>query len=303
MPNPSTAFCPSVTGKGRSINHTSKSKHRDYPLSLKVWIDIEVEDRTFPIRALIDTGAEVNIIKKGIIPQEYLQTDSNPLVLRGANEGKLKGGNLCIRGQGIMDGKTIEGQQPVRVQTSIHMYEAEISAQAILSYKWLADQNFLVHPRRHGLYFQDENVEVFIPGISEEGNRTQVARLDKVVAIRLQSVPMGLLDSKSSEPTQVTSSSKRAKGKERRTSTSPAPAQIESDDSGNSSDPIRGRSKVPDHSSSSSALRQKTPSPSRSRSPKTDTPVDGPPKTLRMLDLFSGTGSTPQFLEKRDMRW
>ena len=40
-----------------------------------------------------------------------------------------------------------------------------------------------------------------------------MARLDKVVAIRLQSVPMGLLDSKSSEPTQVTSSSKRAKGR------------------------------------------------------------------------------------------
>ena len=199
-----------------------------------------------------------------------------------------------------MDGKTIEGQQPVRVQTSIHMYEAEISAQAILSYKWLADQNFLVHPRRHGLYFQDENVEVFIPGISEEGSRTQVARLDKVVAIRLQSVPMGLLDSKSPEPTQVKSNSKRAKGKERRTSTSPTPAQIESDDSGDSSDPIRGRSKVPDQASSSSALRQKTPSPSRSRSPKTDTPpLDSPSKILRMLDLFSGTGSTASVFRKK----
>ena len=36
---------------------------------MKVWIDIEVEDRTFPIRALIDTGAEVNIIKKGLYPR------------------------------------------------------------------------------------------------------------------------------------------------------------------------------------------------------------------------------------------
>ena len=118
------------------------------------------------------------------------------------------------------------------------MYEAEISAQAILSYKWLADKNFLVHPRRHGLYFQDENVEVFIPGISEEGSRTQVARLDKVVTIRLQSVPMGLLDSNPPKPTQVKSSSKQAKEKERRTSTSPTPAQIESDASDESSDPI-----------------------------------------------------------------
>jgi hypothetical protein len=65
---------------------------------LKVWLDVIVEGKTFSIRALIDTGAEVNIIKRGIIPQEYLQKDSNPLVLRGANETKLKGGDLCIRG-------------------------------------------------------------------------------------------------------------------------------------------------------------------------------------------------------------
>ena len=59
-----------------------------------------MEGKTFSIRALIDTGAEVNIIKRGIIPQEFLQKDSNPLVLRGANETKLKGGDLCIRGMG-----------------------------------------------------------------------------------------------------------------------------------------------------------------------------------------------------------
>ncbi len=88
--NPHSASCPSVTGKGKSVNHTSKSRSREYPLSLKILLDVIVEDKTFSIRALVDTGAEVNIIKRDIIPQEYLQKDSNPLVLRGANETKLK---------------------------------------------------------------------------------------------------------------------------------------------------------------------------------------------------------------------
>ncbi len=64
--------------------------------------------------------------------------------------------------------------------------------QAILSYKLLADQNFMVHLRRHGLYFQDERLEIFVPGITEEEGRPHAARLDKVVVIMLQSVPLGL---------------------------------------------------------------------------------------------------------------
>ncbi len=64
-----------------------------------------------------------------------------------------------------MEEKAVVGQQPVKIQCDLHMYEADISVQAILSNKWLADQNFIVHPRRHGLYFQDENLEVQTFGI------------------------------------------------------------------------------------------------------------------------------------------
>ena len=65
------------------------------------------------------------------------------------------------------------------------MYTANITVQAIISYKWLADQNFMVHPRRHGLYFQDENIQVFIPGIEKE-EKEFTTRLDKVVAMKLE---------------------------------------------------------------------------------------------------------------------
>jgi hypothetical protein len=48
----------------------------------------------------------------------------------------------------------------------------------------------MVHPRRHGLYFQDENIQVFIPGIEKE-EKEFTTRLDKVVAMKLEAVPVG----------------------------------------------------------------------------------------------------------------
>ncbi len=120
-----------------------------------------------------------------------------------------------IRGLGMLEGRTIAGQQAVRVQCSIHMYEAEIAVQAILSYNWLADQNFMVHPRRHGFYFQDERLEIFVPGITEEEGWPHSACLDKVVAIMMQSVPLGLTSTVCIPPEHPYPLSTVAQGKRR----------------------------------------------------------------------------------------
>jgi hypothetical protein len=48
-------------------------------------MDIMVEDHIFPVRALVDTGAEVNIIRRGVIPENFLQKEGHPLTLLGAN--------------------------------------------------------------------------------------------------------------------------------------------------------------------------------------------------------------------------
>ena len=42
--------------------------------------------------ALIDTGAEICVVKKGLIPSELLQPAKKPLRLVGANERRLEGG-------------------------------------------------------------------------------------------------------------------------------------------------------------------------------------------------------------------
>ncbi len=116
---------------------------------------------------------------------KFLTKGQSPTHPAGGNETKLKGGNLCIRVTCTMEGKTVVGQQPMKIQCALHVYEADILGQAIFSYKWLADQNFIDHLRRHGLYFQNENLEVFVSGLQGEDKRPS-DRLDKVVAIRQQ---------------------------------------------------------------------------------------------------------------------
>jgi hypothetical protein len=99
-----------------------------------------VDGRKYPLRALLDSDAEVNIIRTGIIPHQTLQHDSQPLTLKGADDTCLKGGNLCVIGVSEVVGNDKESQRNVHVQCAIHMYEANITVQAIISYKWLADK-------------------------------------------------------------------------------------------------------------------------------------------------------------------
>jgi hypothetical protein len=185
---------------------------------------------------------------------------------------------LCIRGTCTMEGKAVVGQQPVKIQCALHMYEADISVQAILSYKWLADQNFIVHPRRHGLYFQDENLEVFVSGLQGEDKRPS-ARLDKVVAIRLQEVPIGLIPSDPLAPTSAPPVTK--KGKER--ASHPPSASCSGSDIGETHTEAQSfhrgspRGKTVDPATSSTSLppgrvSPKPPSPPTSR-PGSPTPL------------------------------
>jgi hypothetical protein len=83
----------------------------------------------------------------------------------GVNETMLKGGNLCIRGTRKIEGKAVVGQQPVKIQCAFHEYDADISVQAIFSYKWLVDQKFTKHPLRYGLYFEEWKFRVFVSGL------------------------------------------------------------------------------------------------------------------------------------------
>ncbi len=77
------AYCPNVTGQARSSPLNSKSKRTKLPLTLKIRMNIMVEDHVFPVRALVDTGAKVNIIRRGVIPEKFLTKGQSPTYSAG----------------------------------------------------------------------------------------------------------------------------------------------------------------------------------------------------------------------------
>ena len=45
-----------------------------------------------PLKILIDTGAEVNLIRRGSLPEAYFRPARRPLVLATANGSRMEGG-------------------------------------------------------------------------------------------------------------------------------------------------------------------------------------------------------------------
>jgi hypothetical protein len=119
------------------------------------------------MKALVDTGAEVNVIRRGMVPSEFLTLNDRPITLSGADSTMLNGGKMGAEGTAVLEGVEIDTNSPLEIQSPIHFYEANIAAQAILSYGWLGEQNFLVNPRRHGLFFQDGNHQVWLGVLSK----------------------------------------------------------------------------------------------------------------------------------------
>ena len=102
------------------------------------------DDEVTPIcPALIETGAEICVLKRGLIPDQYLRPATKPLRLVGANERRLEGGdkevtlNLCVGAIQQEDNKKVELRVPKT------FYVADIKDPLILSYEWCRQRGFV----------------------------------------------------------------------------------------------------------------------------------------------------------------
>jgi hypothetical protein len=180
----------------------------------------------------------------------------------------------------------------------------------------------MIHPRRHGLYYHDEHIQVFIPGIDRE-ETVFVPRTDKVISMRLEAVPLGFqvphpLRLSSEEGTLTaregveqgfpTAKHRSKEGdlgltRDLRPRGKPPgslvkiPCQDQADQGPTKKKKNKGKTRRKEGSSSSESDTRPIPSkdiPSSSASlPAHSAPAPAPTK-LRVLDLFSGTGSTAE---------
>jgi hypothetical protein len=115
--------------------------------------------------ALVDTGAEICLVKKGLIPSDLFVAAQRPVRLVGANGKRLEGGDrevtltLCIQGVRLGTTQKIE----LRIPTTFH--EAEIMDDAILGYVWCAKRGVDISPRRHGVICLRKGQEIWVEGV------------------------------------------------------------------------------------------------------------------------------------------
>ena len=86
------------------------------------------------IKALIDTGAEANLVRQGLFSRNLFVPARNPVRLVAANGQRLGGGEYTIDlelGFNMIDGTVVGG---TKVEYAATCYEADIAIDMILSF-------------------------------------------------------------------------------------------------------------------------------------------------------------------------
>lgn len=135
---------------------------------------------TRKIRVLVDTGSEVNLIRRGITAPEFLESVKRPLRIAMASHAIMPGGDKEVGCIISITGVERDTKEERTLEIPTTFYEAEIGVEAILSYEWLAMYDFLVDPGMHALlkkipYTGDI---VWFPG--NHIHRTEVASVTRV---------------------------------------------------------------------------------------------------------------------------
>lgn len=148
-----------------SANSVLSGSVRDVSLRLTVLATGSETSRT--LEALVDTGSEVNLVRRGLFPPDCFQPSARPVSLTTANSQRMSGGVQEALLTLEFAGRDKESARPVHVSTPSLLYEADISQDIILSYAWLAERGFDVCPKRHGLQGIADGRIVWLPGLSK----------------------------------------------------------------------------------------------------------------------------------------
>ena len=120
--------------------------------------------------ALIDTGAEICVIQKGLVPEDLLRPAQRPLRLVGANERRLEGGDREVTLTLCTWGVNMGSKKKYELRISTIFYVADIKDPLILSYAWCSGKGVDISPRQHGLLCSRKGEEFWVEGIRSQNN-------------------------------------------------------------------------------------------------------------------------------------
>ena len=107
--------------------------------------------RVITLRALIDTGCELNLIRRGLVAPEFFKPATIKYRLVTASGAPLAGGEKEICLGLIAKGQSKDGVEALNFEFPTVLLEADISVDIILSFRWLVDFDVDVRGRKYGL--------------------------------------------------------------------------------------------------------------------------------------------------------
>ena len=128
------------------------------------------------IRALVDTGSEVNLVRRGLVPYHLFRASARPKRFVTASHAVLEGGTEEVPCDLIMAGVDVDTRQKAEVVCPIAFYDADIRADALLSYEWLRQHNVDVRCRRHGLEVNQPGGPIWVAGLDSKAPRIGTTR-------------------------------------------------------------------------------------------------------------------------------
>ena len=126
------------------------------------------------VKALIDTGAQANLINEDLIPKGCLTWARDQLHLVAANGLKIPGGNYEVHTKTQLQKLTQQGAFMGLQDFEASFHGAQLSLDAILSYPWLAKNGLVVGPQKNSLMLPHPE-QLFLKPI-EEGTWATVTR-------------------------------------------------------------------------------------------------------------------------------
>jgi hypothetical protein len=152
--------------KNRPKSSGTKKFRKDRQLLLHTQIELlNGEEKT--VNILVDTGAEANLIRQGLISDHLMYTAKNPLKFETANGQTLAGGSRCTKVKmKLQQTQNDGGGQIETAEYEIEFYEANIKVDAILSYPWLAETKLGIFPH-HKALAKDSPDLIFLKGVTK----------------------------------------------------------------------------------------------------------------------------------------
>jgi hypothetical protein len=130
--------------------------------------------------ALLDTGAEVNLVRKGLVPSDAFQNSDSPLRILTASGDELDGGDKEVGLEIRFHGLDVDTKTKHMLLTPAKLFEANIEEDVIISYQWMGERDVRIGPRAHGVWFKVKQQTVWVDGVSTNPHQRANARLPRV---------------------------------------------------------------------------------------------------------------------------